>query len=545
MQKKISPILIVVTLIIVVIIVGAITFITNRYKPSTKMADSSQYFGAVATDETTIIINGEISEDKGKVIEGKVYLSEQLVGQYINSRFYWDMHENQMLYTTPYEIIEINDLKQFDDTYYIALDFIKEYTDMLSETFEEPQRTVIFTQEAAFTEGLVIADGAVRVRGGVKSDILRKVAKHEDTVFVLEELDNWIKVLTIDGYTGYIEKEKLELLGTFEIAKTTTDNEYTSILRDHKINLAWHQTMSQSSNEALLDVIKDVTGVNVISPTWFSIVDEDGTISSLASAEYVQQAHEQGLEVWGLIDNFNPDVKTFDVLSHRDKRANIIEQLINIAKEVGLDGINIDLESITVETGPHYVQFLREISIRCRAENLVLSVDIPPPFPYNKHYNIKEQGVVVDYVIIMGYDEHYSGGEAAGSVASLSFVRSGIEETLKDVPKEKVINGIPFYTRVWREPFGSSNITSEVLGMNGADNYIAEHQMKTHWDAYVGQTVAELETEDALYRIWVEDERSIEEKMKLIKEYDLAGVAQWKLGFERSSVWDIIDRYLK
>ena len=543
MRRKIAPVLVVVALILLVIIVGGITFIINRYRPTTKMADSSLYFNTASDNEVTVIINGEMLEERGEVIDGKVYLSDEQVGRYINSRFYWDIHAKQMLYTTATEIIEIEDLKQLGDNYYIALDFIEQYSDMQCQNFTNPNRVVIFNNDMKLPHVSIIKDGDVRIRGGIKSDILTKVATG-DKVFVADELEDWSEVITADGYRGYIKKEHLGEGEEF-ILPPTSEDEYTSISRDYKINLAWHQSTSQASNEALLDVLANTEGLTTISPTWFSIVQEDGTISSLASAQYVQQAHELGLEVWGLIDNFNPDFKTIDVLSHREKRAYIIDQLIDIAKEVNLDGINIDFESITEEAGPHYVQFMREIGIRCRAENLVLSVDIPPPFPYNKHYNIKEQGLVVDYVIIMGYDEHHVNSEEAGSVSSLGFTRYGIETTLADVPKEKIINGIPFYTRVWSEPYGSSNVTSEVLGMNGATNYIEEHQMITHWDANVGQTVAELETDEALYRIWVEDEQSIEEKMKVIREHDLAGVAAWKLGFERKSVWEVINRYLQ
>ena len=544
MQKKTSPVLIVIILILLVAVAGGITFMINRYKPTTQMADSSQYFGITADDEVVVIINGEVLDEKGKIIDGKVYLSETQVGEYINPRFYWDMHNKQMLYTTATEIIEIQDLKQIDDKYYIGLDFVDIHSDMTSESLTDPNRVVIWNDEQRLPEADVTKDGDVRIRGGIKSDILTKV-NEDDKVLVVDEMEDWTHVITMDGYQGYIRKDDLGPAEEFKIVEVEKDEEYTSILRDHKINLAWHQTTSQTANEALMDTISGTSGLNVISPTWFSIVQDDGTISSLASAQYVKQAHDAGLEVWGLIDNFNPDFKTIDVLSYRDKRAHIIEQLIGIAKEVGLDGINIDFESITEETGPHYVQFLREMGIRMRAENLVLSVDNPPPFPYNKHYNLKEQGIVVDYVIIMGYDEHHVNSEQAGSVSSLGFTRYGIEETLKDVPKEKVINGIPFYTRVWSEPYGSNNVTSEVLGMNGATNYIEEHNMTTHWDANAGQTIAELESDDALYRIWVEDEKSIEEKMKVIKEHDLAGVAQWKLGFERDSVWEVINKYLR
>ena len=544
MQKKVSPVLIVVVLILLVTIAGGITFIMNRYKPGTNMADSSQYFGNATEDEVSVVINGEILEEKGKLIDGKVYLSDSQVGEYINSRFYWDIHAKQMLYTTATEIIEIPDLKQVGDEYYIALDFVAQHTDMQSENLTDPNRVVIFNHDMKLPEASVKEVSDVRIKGGIKSDILTKV-KQGARVFVVEELENWTKVITLDGYQGYIRKEDLGATEEVKPIQIKNNDEYTSISRNYKINLAWHQTTSQDSNAALMEMINGATGLTTISPTWFSIIKDDGTISSLASEDYVKQAHSVGLEVWGLIDNFNPDFKTIDVLSYRDKRAHVIEQLITIAKEVGLDGINIDFESITEETGPHYVQFLREMGIRMRTENLVLSVDNPPPFPYNKHYNIKEQGLVVDYVIIMGYDEHHVNSEEAGSVASLGFTRDGIEATLKDVPSEKVINGIPFYTRVWSEPYASGNVTSEVLGMNGASNYIEEHNMTTHWDANAGQTVAELETDEALYRIWVEDEKSIEEKMKVIQEYDLAGVAEWKLGFERDTVWEVISKYLK
>ena len=544
MQKKISPVVIVVALIVLVTIAGGITFIMNRYKPGTKMADSSQYFAAGSEDETTVVVNGEILEEKGRIIDGKVYLSETQIGEYINSRFYFDIHDKVILYTTPEEIVEIKDLQQEGDKYYIALDFVSQYTDMQCETLSDPNRVVIFNNNVIYPEAKVAKEGDVRIKGGIKSEILTKV-KSGTKVLVVDELENWIEVITMDGYRGYISKEEIGPVEEIKQIQVKKDNEYTSISRNYKINLAWHQTTSQASNEALMDMIAEAEGLTTISPTWFSIINDKGDISSLASEDYVKQAHSIGLEVWGLIDNFNPDFKTVDVLSYREKRAHIIEQLIDAAKEVGLDGINIDFESITEEAGPHYVQFLREMGIRARAENLVLSVDNPPPFTYNKHYNIKEQGVVVDYVIIMGYDEHHVSSEEAGSVASLGFTRDGIEATLKDVPSEKVINGIPFYTRVWCEPYSSGNITSEVLGMDGTSNYIKEHNMTTHWDANAGQTVAELEADDALYRIWVEDEKSIEEKMKLIKEHDLAGVAEWKLGFERSSVWEIIDKYLK
>jgi len=562
MREKVTPVLMVIVLIVLVIIVGVMTTMIKKYIPSNNMMDSEEYFDTPGEDEVAVIVNDQVVSAKGKVIDGNVYLDDETVSQYINSRFYWDANEKKMIYTLPEEMIEFQvDSKEYTtvkgkeqedyeivkpigEGFYLALDFIEQYTDIQYTAYEEPNRIVILTPDQNRQQVTAAKSGEIRLKGGIKSPILKKVDAGEK-MFVLEALEDWSKVASEDGYIGYIRKEKITLPEEVEWSSQKEMPEYTSIQKDYKINLAWHQVTSQEGNAALEEMIAEAKGLNTISPTWFSLVGEEGDITSLASKEYVDQAHAAGLEVWGLIDNFNPDMKTYNVLSFTKKRSKVIKKLIKEAKAVGLDGINIDFESVTEETGPHYVQFLRELSIQCRKENLVLSVDNPVPQPYNVHYDLKEQGIVVDYVIIMGYDEHYNGDSQAGSVASIAFEKAGIEEALLAVPKEKVISGIPFYTRVWSEPYGSSNVTSEVLGMDGASNYVNEHEMQVYWDESVGQNVAELEADDALYRIWMEDEQSIEEKVKLVQDYELGGVAEWKLGFERDSVWAIIDKYLK
>lgn len=561
-KKKMSPAVLVLLLIVLVILAGILYMFVSRYIPSSEKMDSREYFGNPEEGEFAVVVDEQLTDAKGMIIDGNVYLSDQTVSQYVNSRFYWDNNEKKMIYTLPEESIEFqvdsNEystaegtvqedfpiIKANGEDFYLALSFIEQYTDMVYETYKDPDRIVIFTGQKEKQQTTTTKSGEVRQKGGIKSKIVTKVDAGQE-VFILEEMENWSKVETMDGYIGYIQKKKL---GQPEAAKWTSEKkqpEYTSIQKDYKINMAWHQVTGMDANNTLEDTISGATGLNTISPTWFSLADEEGNITSLASKSYVDQAHRAGLEVWGLLDNFNPDMKTINVLSYTSKREKIIQGLLKEAKAVGLDGINVDLESITEETGPHYVQFLRELSIVCRKEGLVLSVDNPVPEAYNMYYNRKEQGIVADYVIIMGYDEHYKGDPEAGSVASKDFVKAGIEKTLEEVPKEKVVNGIPFYTRVWASPYSSSNVNSEVLGMDGADNYVKEHGMEVIWDESVGQNVARLEAEDALYQIWLEDEDSIEVKMQMIKEYELAGVAQWKLGFERDNVWEVIENYLQ
>lgn len=562
MKRRISPVLLVLILIVLVAAAGIGTALIRRYMPSGEKMDGSEYFSLNDSSEAALVVNRELKEEKAKIIDGRYYIENTVVGEYINGRFYWDEKNQVMLYTLPTEMFQISPdtteyqtsqgvqstdyviLRREGDSCYLDLEFIQQYTDMEYQTYDDPARLVIRTEWNEETMVTALKDSQIRQKGGIKSIIVDEIAEGEQ-LYLLDQMDNWSQVATEDGYTGYIRNEDISEPEQVMFSHESTQPEYTSIQKDYKINLAWHQMTTADGNATLAEMVAGSQGINTISPTWFSIADNSGNITSLASADYVNQAHSMGMEVWALIDNFSTEVDTLAVLSDTQARANIINQLMAQADAVGLDGINVDFESITEEQGPHYVQFIREISIACRNRGLVLSIDNPVPMPYSTHYNRREQGIVTDYVINMGYDEHHSGDTEAGSVASLGFVRQSIEDTLQEVPAEKVINAIPFYTRLWKEPYGGGNLTSEVLGMDGASSFISENGMDVYWDSEAGQNVAMLDGEDGLYSIWVEDEQSIEEKMKLVQEYQLAGVAAWKLGFERDSVWPIIAQYLQ
>lgn len=562
MKRRISPVLLVLILIVLVAAAGIGTALIRRYMPSGEKMDGSEYFSLNDSSEAALVVNRELKEEKAKIIDGRYYIENTVVGEYINGRFYWDEKNQVMLYTLPTEMFQISPdtteyqtsqgvqstdyviLRREGDSCYLDLEFIQQYTDMEYQTYDDPARLVIRTEWNEETMVTALKDSQIRQKGGIKSIIVDEIEEGEQ-LYLLDQMDNWSQVATEDGYTGYIRNEDISEPEQVMFSHESTQPEYTSIQKDYKINLAWHQMTTADGNATLAEMVAGSQGINTISPTWFSIADNSGNITSLASADYVNQAHSMGMEVWALIDNFSTEVDTLAVLSDTQARANIINQLMSQADAVGLDGINVDFESITEEQGPHYVQFIREISIACRNRGLVLSIDNPVPMPYSTHYNREEQGIVADYVINMGYDEHHSGDTEAGSVASLGFVRQSIEDTLQEVPAEKVINAIPFYTRLWKEPYGGGNLTSEVLGMDGASSFISENGMDVYWDSEAGQNVAMLDGEDGLYSIWVEDEQSIEEKMKLVQEYQLAGVAAWKLGFERDSVWPIIAQYLQ
>ena len=557
-RRSFPPALIALFLIVIVGAAGLITTYVKKYTPSDIRMDLADYYKLESPEEVALIFQDTLSEYRGRFIEDMIYLPYQAVTGVLGGRFYWDQETQSMLYTTPDSVIEIQPdmefqaqgqeqsfvpVRKLDESLYIALDFLENYMQIESRVYEKPARVVITYEWQKIQTVEADRDTVVRYQGGIKSPILSDV-KAGDSMELLEELENWSRVLTKDGIDGYVKKEDLKASKTAEPKyQGAYEENFTSLTRDYKINLAWHQVTSEAANGAFEQTVKDLQGVNVISPTWFSVTGTEGTISSLASAEYVEKAHKKGMEVWGLIDNFDKNVSTLETLSKRSARTHIIEMLLSEAKRVGMDGINLDFEALTEEEAPHFIQFVRELSVMCRANNLVLSVDNPVP-QYTSFYNRKEQGIVADYVIIMGYDEHTVGAETAGSVASLPFVEAGIVQTLKEVPKEKVINGVPFYTRLWTEN-NNGAVTSEVFGMDQAEKYVQEKGMEVYWNKDVSQNYGELATSEGTQKIWLEDEKSLEAKMKLIQQYELAGVADWKLGFERADVWPVISKYLQ
>lgn len=558
-KKKAAPVLVVLILIVLVGAAGIVSFLINRYKPGTEYMAGNEYFNLTDENSVALIQNGELLEEQAVLIGGEPYAAYTYVESQLNSCFYWDEETKGILLTTSGGVQTLlpGDAavaktpggqpavqQESDGTVYISLDVVKEYTDLDYAYYSDPNRVVIRNEWDGVEQATVQSDTAqVRQKGGIKSLILADVQKG-DTLLYLENLDNWCKVMTADGYTGYIQTEDISEPEAIE-ARTAKKDSYERITRDHKINLVWHQSTSTESNDAMAEMTAEMTGVNVISPTWFSVTDETGTISSLASADYVKLAHEAGREVWGLIDNFNEAFDETTDFAYASVRSRIIEQLLAEAASCGMDGINVDFENLKEAGIPHYLQFLRELTSAAHAQNLVVSVDTPVPQAYTMYYQRGEQARFVDYMIVMAYDEHFAGSEEAGSVSSLPFVQQAVEEMTRVMPADQVICGIPFYTRVWTEKFGQSAITSEVLGMDGAKNYAKENQMTETWDASLGQNVATVETSDARYTIWMEDEQSMEEKLKVIQSADLAGVAEWKLGFECADVWSLISKYIE
>lgn len=524
----------------------------QRYKPSAEMADKAELLH-IREGQVAILLNSQLQEETGIYEDGRVYLPVSWVAGQVNQRFYWDEGEELLVYALPEKIVYADAdtqgeggplLKVKDGEAYLSLGLILNYSDVRIETFatSEIKRVFIDTSWEPIERAQVRRGGMVRVKGGVKSPIVTELAKG-DGVTVLETMDKWAKVRTEDGFVGYIENRRLGKTESQELHSSFKAPVYESISMDEPVILAFHQVFVQDANKNMEALMEKTEGVNVIVPTWFAVKDEKGGYSSLASKDYVEKAHEMGLQVWAMLNNVstseNVAVDTLALLSSTSARNRLVEGMMKEAETYGFDGINLDFESLKAETGPHYVQFIRELSAACRKAGLVLSVDNYVPSPYTQFYNRKEQGIVADYVIIMGYDEHYAGGEP-GPTASLSYVEEGIKNTLEQVPKEKVINAVPFYSRLWTTKDGKT--TSKAYGIEGAKEWMEENGVTAQWKEELGLSYGELENESGLSRIWAEDERSLGLKADLVRKYGIAGIACWKLGFETQEAWEAIGR---
>ena len=583
-------------LLIVVLAVALVFF--KRYGSSNEEADKEQYYGLENSDDLALIINNEVvkkddgssdgsskssaeSVTPGKVFDGQYYVAYSVLREKINSRFYWDANERVLLYTLPEgnvsvsenssEYTAVNETKSEDyvilktdgDTAYIALPFIQEYTNMEYSIEQTPNRAIITSKWGETETAEVKRDTQVRYLGGVKSPVLTEVKK-SDKVTVLEDEDDWMKVSTADGYVGYIKTSTLKNQKKEKTSRDFDEPVYSGKTEDHSINMVWHNVTNAAANGMIQQSLAATSGLTTIAPTWFSLADTEGNISSIADTDYVNYAHQAGLEVWAVFRDFhggtNSYDETYETLSYTSKRAKLEDQVVAAAVAAGVDGLNLDFELVSSKCGVHYIQFVRELAVKCHQNNLVFSVDDYVPQSYNSHYDIEEQGVMADYVVIMAYDEHTDGSYEAGSVASISYLQDGIEKALKKVPSDKLVAGIPFFTRLWFETAKSSEelseeagteaasypnkVSSTALGMEEAAQAVSAAGATTQWDDKTQQNYAKWSADGGNYRIWLEDSQSLEAKLKVIQKNKLAGVAEWCLGREESSVWPLISQYV-
>ena len=568
MKKSIKIILIISVIVILVLGAGIGAILVKKYTPGTEKADLYSYFNTTKESEAvspTIIMQDKILEDKAYLLSGNYYLSLDIIKQYINEKFYWDSNENVLIITTATEVTKVVPgsstyyvdaaVQEFNKTIiqkdnsgniYVDVDFVKMYSEMDYKTSETPNRIWIRNTWGETDTATVGSDTQIRYRAGVKSEILTE-AKEGDKVYIVESEGSWKKVYTTEGFIGYIKNSKLKDKRTENLSSEYTEPAYENISIGSKINLAWQAIYGDGTedNAKMADLVSETKGLDVISPTWFYLTNSTGAVASLADSTYVTQAHSLGLDVWGTIQDFNTDsdgkLYADSVLPYTSKREKMEDDLIGLAIQYNLDGISINFEQFSSDNGENYIQFLRELSIKCRENKIVLSSVNYVPVAWREYYHRQEQGEILDYVIIMAYPEHDGVDGEAGPECSLPYLKKSTENIIKEVDASKVIMAVPFYSVRWTGSGDSLKRSSRTMRRVASDLSIVG-ATKT-WQSDIGMNYAEYTQSGVDYKLWIEDAKSIEEKVKLLSGYNIAGVAYWALGQETSDVWDGVVKY--
>ena len=558
-RQKQDPVRIVLLLAAAVALIGIISFAAGRFIPTSSKRDPKEYFGIEGRDEVGVVVNGHVFETPGITLNEEIYLPIDEVSKYLNPGFFYSENENMFIITTPVEKIAVsvadsaeqNLFVSRDGKNYISYNYLYQYTDMDGDVVLGDTDRIVIRTVFDYDMRTVGEKAVVRERPTIRGLVLEK-PEAGTQVSILEsdgsmDAGAWTYVTTPTGYTGYIENKYLE----GDMIHVTEDRVrpeliYTHILREDKINMVFHQTDNQASNNMLAQSLEGVSGVNVIAPTWFYLESPEGDMSSVASDTYVATAHSRGLSVWTVANDFdgavNSSKDTFSALSTYAGRSKIIDTIVSETVRVGADGINIDFEKVNADCAPYFQEFIRELSVSCRTQGLVLSIDAYVP-TYTKYIGRAELARTADYIVCMCYDEHTSGSETAGSVSSLSFVQKGIRDTLKEVPPEQTVIALPFFTRLWKVNENAAP-TSSAMGMGEAAAWLSENAANVVWDEETGQNYAEAKGVDGTSKIWIEDAQSISEKMKEVMAAGCAGVAEWKLGLETQDIWQVISDHL-
>ena len=531
----------------------------KRYSFTKERADLEKYIG-VTGDDVAIYLNDELQVDgtnnkvfKALTSHNTVYIPLSFAKSHINNRFYFAKDINKILYCLPDEIrvageTDIHQIGNapfilFKDEPYLLIDYIKDYTNIRYDAYldEQNKRIYIYSDWDKENIAYLKAKESVRLQGGNKSPIVTDLRKGEE-IKILDRMTKWIKVKTANGYIGYIRKNKINK----ETEKIPVSNYIEVNRKSNKISkkpcIGFHQLFVNYSSSKLPELLKNAKNMNVIAPTWYVIKNNDGDIRSIANDAYVQYCHGKKLQVWATLNNFDlEDVDEKLIFSSTITRRKIIDKLLREVKVNNLDGINLDIEQLSNDAGEDYTQFVRELSIELTKIGCILSIDTFVPYSYNKQYDLKEYNDFCDYVIIMCYDEHYSGSKVAGSVSSIGFVRDGINLSLAKVDKDRLVIGLPYYTRIWTTT-ADGKVSSEADAAKTIESRAIAQGLKFSFDESTLQNYGRKTTLDgSLIECWMEDDLSLAYKMQEIKSAGLAGTAAWKLTQERENSFKIID----
>lgn len=548
-----KAILVVVILVVILgFIMGGI-YIYKNYEDYKESILPSREVIAYSDELYLIVEEIEVKEEDAVVFyEDILYFSLGTISTYVDSDLFYDGEEKTLIYTDDQKVIRYkiddfsasinnkeylitNPIKFFNEKVYIPVDILLKNYELEISYFENTNAVVLdFTNFDYLKAEVILNDAVIRTDLDIKAPIIADELPTGTIVNVYGEYEFWYKVRTIDGIPGFIEKKYLKINYTKDIYKVEIPKEEKDMTKK-KINLTWDYTYRKVTDTSK---ISSIPGVSVISPTWFSVNDPSGEIYDKGNHDYVSKYLDLGYEIWPLIDNdFNPDL-THELLSKTSSREKLINDILEIYKTYDFQGINIDFENVHLKTKDFFTQFVRELYPLFKEEGMMVSLDVTGMSNsenWSMFYDRARLSEVTDYMVLMAYDQHWAASPVAGSVAEYPWVERSINGVLKYIPHDKLVLAVPYYSRLWLEKDGK--VSSQALTMETANKFIKENNIDLVWDEYSLQYYGELEKNETLYKIWLENSKSLEYKASLIHKYDLAGVASWRKGFETEDIW--------
>ena len=548
-------------LIVVAIFLGMI-FLVLKFAPN--------YVNTDITDKTNLIINNSnvTSDLKKDVIiqDGIMYIAKEDIANFFDPYIYYDEKYNQIITTSDNQVasmvigenlltnngstVEVKGtILQKDDTYYIPFSSFKDVYNVEINYIESSNTITVDSKDRRYVVADSTKENEVKAYPTIFSRNVDKL-ENQETVTVVqnkenknEEVNGWTKIRTENGKLGYVKSNTL--INEY-IYREALEQEKQI---EGKVSMVWDYVYEYGNIADRSGTT--IQGVNAVSPTLFTLVDEGkGEIhENVGESEknYIEWAHSNGYKVWPSIANNTYIETTSEIMRDYKLRHNLIENIVSLVLKYNLDGINIDFEYMHDEDKDLFSRFIIELKPRLNEIGAVLSVDVTAPDgseEWSMCYDRYTIGKVADYIVFMAYDQYGQYSNKAGTTAGYNWVKANLEKFVgqEGVDSSKIVLGIPFFSRVWEEKDGEL-VSKEPINMNKIQNIVPENASKT-WDDDLKQYYIEFEKDGITYKIWAEDEDSIKAKLSLIDEYNLAGAAYWMKDMETDSIWSVISEEL-
>ncbi len=516
-----------------------------------------------------LVVEGAIAEaeDSPIVENGQLLFPIETVRKFVDPNAHWDEKAGKAVFTTKDKLlimktgkltamvnsrpVDLNiPARLVSDTPYIPIQVLDSMFGIELNWIKENNVAVLdYVKNTVQIAEVQKNNRLIRIDPTLWSPAVKKDIDKGAILRVFGEHEKWYKVRSEDGFVGYIEKKhvKTEIIPSDTQVDESAGSGTVWKPEMGKINMTWEYVGSKNPDVSKL---KSISGLDVVSPTWFYVTDKQGNVANKADNGYVQWAHKNGYKVWALVGNGSDPEMTHGFLNNIDTREKIYQQLLIYAELYDLDGINIDFENVYLKDKDMLTQFMRELAPLFREQGLVVSIDVTfrsSSENWSMCYDRKALSEIVDYIAVMAYDQHWAASPVSGSVAEYGWVEEGIKRILEQVPNEKVLLGLPFYTRVWKEELvdGKTKVSSVAVTMDTVNKLLSEHKPEVIWDEESGQHYAEYKVGKVTNRIWIEDDRSLNLKSSLVHKYNLAGAASWRKGFESDNIWAMLEDTLK